>query len=80
MASTDRTSSSSLKRSRWGQMRQVRQKRGRFKIVNLPRHRSLSSFDRGRCGRCGSFFKSSLAHANRRLTLVDTIQLSLAIP
>ena len=73
MASTkkgsDQASSSSLMRSRRGQMRQVRQMRGRFKFTKLPPISKLSrfslSFDRGRCGR---FFKNSSAHESSRLT------------
>ena len=56
---SDRASISSLKRPRRGQMRQVRQMRGRFKSTKLPQTSKLSrfslSFERGRCGR---FFKN----------------------
>ena len=49
-------------RSRRGQMRQVRQMRGRFKIANLPQTPKLDrfplSFERGTCGSCGRFFKN----------------------
>ena len=51
-----------MNRPRRGQMRQVRQMRGRFKIANLPQTSKLDrfplSFERGRCGRCGRFFKT----------------------
>ena len=53
-------------------MRQVRQMRGRFKFTKLPQISKLSrfslSFDRGKCGRCGRFFKNFSAHKNIRLT------------
>ena len=53
---------STLKRSRRGQMRQVRQMRGRFKIANLPQtpklDRSPLSFERGKCGRVRQVFKN----------------------
>ena len=59
---SDRASGSSLKRSRRGQMRQVRQMRGSFKIANLPQTPKLDrfplSFERGKCGRCGRSFKT----------------------
>ena len=62
---------SSLMRSRRGQMRQVRQMRGRFKIANLPRTPKLDrfplSFERGACGRCGRFFKNFFARESSRL-------------
>ena len=62
----DPASGSSLKRPRRGQMRQVRQMRGRFKSTKLPQTSKLSrfslSFERGRCGRCGRFFKNFSAH------------------
>ena len=47
-------------------MRQVRQMRGRFKSTKLPQISKLSrfslSFERGRCGTCGRFFKNFSAH------------------
>ena len=59
------------KRPKVGQMRQVRQMRGRFEIAKLPRapklDRFLLSFDRGKCGRCGSFFKNFSAHESIRV-------------
>ena len=65
----DRASGSSLKRSRRGQMRQVRQLRGRLKSTKLPQISKLSrfslSFERGSCGR---FFKNFSAHESIRLT------------
>ena len=53
----------SPKRSRFWQMPQLRQMRGRFKIANLPQTsklgRSPLSFERGSCGRCGSLLENS---------------------
>ena len=53
-------------------MRQVRQMRGRFKSTKLPQISKLNrfslSFERGRCGTCGSFFKNFFAHESIRLT------------
>ena len=46
-------------------MRQVRQRRGRFKSTKLPRSklsRFSLSFERGSCGTCGRFFKNFSAH------------------
>ena len=69
---SDRASGSSLKRSRRGQMRHVRQMRGRFKSTNLPQTPKLDrfplSFERGKCGRCGRSFKNFSAHERSRLT------------
>ncbi len=62
-----------LERSRRGQMRQVRQMRGRFKIAKLPQISKLNafslSFDRGRCGSCGRHFKKLFQHRNYSLHL-----------
>ena len=65
-------------------MRQVRQMRGRFKFTKLPQISKLSrfslSFDRGKCGRCGRFFKNFSAHKNIRLTNIDTDRLNYEHP
>ena len=50
------------KRPKAGQMRQVRQMRGRHKTAKLPRTPKLDrfpfSFDRGRRGSCGRHFEN----------------------
>ena len=76
----DQASGSSLMRSRRGQMRQVRQMRGRFKSTKLPQISKLSrfslSFERGRCGRFFKTFPPTKAADSPNLIQTNSIRTS----